>query len=294
MKNTQKLSLLSLFISFGIFAQPVGVESSAKVVEKSQVTLTGSIFKSNDSEFATFDVTMGDGEFSYKMAGTTSTRSGMYKSTMSFSPVKIRKEINTADGRIFRKEIDNKGSLAIYPREREASSDLVLAGISIGGKMLDGLVDDGIWFNGLTVDGVMSTGNIDYFFANGHYTPSRNCSFGDSAISSANPSENAIFNYDDSRLFTSKNMYKVQMNFGSLVVEGTINFADDTKRVRTGKRSSTTVVTATTGGTALNIKRKDGKPLKLSMSTTEETEDEKSLRKYLAFLQIITFDTFSE
>lgn len=258
-------------------------------------TLTGNVFKSNIQENVTYDLSLGDIANRYDIKGALSTRKGLIKSGLDFSFIKVYRSEQTADGRLFQQSLPNAGNLIVYFRQRK-SENLILAGLPITGKFLQGFLDDGIFFDGLTVDNKKSTGVLDYNDLNGHYN-AKNASFGDAKITGANGS--AVMDYDS---YIGKNSMVVNMLFGSLRVEGMINFTDTVSHSKwtdaDGEEHESETVTAANGAINLKVTRKDGSEILLAPIATgaplPSSSEDADVKKLIAFFELFCFDMFSE
>ncbi len=267
-------------------------------IEKNELVLTGEIGKDNKQEVLRFDLTLGDSSWQYEIKGGSSTNQGIYQTDVDMMGIKVHKKSLTPEGISFSESIQNKGLFQVYPRRRCIVGGEFF-GIPIEGNFRQGMFNDGIFFDvrgyDLNVDKVKSSGRLNYkATATGHYVPSSDCKFGDCSIKPGDASKRWALNFDG--IYGFWNKFEVNMKFGDLHIQGRINFTDIEKKSKSiiSEDSETTTVTSTRGTSNLTIKRADGKPLKLALPNSSPTEDEKTIRKFLAFLETISFDACNE
>ncbi|MES2768635.1 MAG: hypothetical protein V4596_05755 [Bdellovibrionota bacterium] len=243
-------------------------------------TLSGSIHKSNISEFMNFDLTvesMNPSNAKYIIKGMASSDKGIINTYLKYKNVKVLRILNSTTTQV-------KNDLVSHLSWGNRLVSGYLAGVELKGSFKQGLFDDKITFNDLYVNGKISRGLMDYNSLNGKYNSKENLSFGQNKIRSLNSPDIYIMNYDD---YISQNSMNVAMTFGQLNVQGTIHFTDQSRRSCSNQDSScTTVVDATTGFINLEIKKINGSELTMS--------DDQSLREFLAYFKLVTYDMFSE
>lgn len=253
--------------------------------------MTGTIYKSNANENVVFDFAIKSGSTQYEVKGSTSTDKGIYHSTLNYGYITVVKSTKTPDGREIEAQFNNSGKLHVYPRERRAEN-LTLAAIPITGSFLQGYVDDGISFEGLTVAGTPANGCLDYNFVNGHYNAKDECSFGSCKISSSE-SGDCAFDYDDFSVLRQNSM-DIQMRFSDFKVTGRINFNDEKVKNRSSDGDVDVEVTATLGTINADIIRTNGSEIVLSPANVTDTDDDFTVTKLIAFFELMAFDMFSE
>lgn len=256
------------------------------------LTLTGVVDKSNKEETVSYDLLLGGSSNNYTVKGSVSTRKGLIKSGLDFGFIRVTRSELTPNGLSFAREIPNNGKMVVYMRERQLKQ-MTLAGLSADGTFVQGYLDDGIFFKSLKIDGVNSSGVLDYNDVNGHYN-AKNCSFGSCKITGS--SGDQVMDYDS---YWGKNSMVVDMIFGALKVEGTINFADTVSHRRwqdsDGDWHDSETVIATKGSVNFNVNRADGSPLALEALTASSTgKEDAEVRKLIAFLELFCFDMFAE
>ena len=259
-------------------------DDPAEAVEAAELTLKGWIAKNNDNEVVSFDVTLGGDTVGYSLKGSTSTDRGVYHSALDFSFVEAKKQVRR-NGLVFTGKLANSGSMDVYPRVREIKAAF-FAGVSVQGSFIAEFWDESILLEKLTVDGVLSHGELDFNPLNGHYNAKDNCSFGNMSIRSSVANEIYVLDYD---AFTGQNAYQVTMAFGDLVLSGRVNFTDTTRQ-----SEKQNVVAATRGDINVIVVRADGTPFRLSLDPSGSTDDETKLKKLLAFWELMAFDMFAE
>lgn len=256
------------------------------------LTLTGTVDKSNKEETVSYDLILGGSSSNYTVKGSVSTRKGLIKSGLDFGFIRVTRNELTPTGLTFARDFANNGKMVVYMRERQLKQ-MNLAGLSADGTFVQGYVDDGIFFKSLKIDGQDSSGVIDYNDVNGHYN-AKDCSFGSCKIMGPNGIQ--VMDYDG---YWGKNSMVVDMIFGSLQVEGNINFADTVSRRRwqdsDGDWHDSETVIATKGSINFNVNRADGSPLVLEPLTAASTgKEDADVRKLIAFLELFCFDMFAE
>jgi len=259
------------------------------------IPLTGTIVKNNHQETLSFDLNLGDNQVYYTIKGSTSTDQGYYQTDLDYSFIKAEKKV-LKDGWVHTLHLWNEGILEIFPRERR-TRDLYLMAVHLEGHYAQGMVDDGLWLENLYLDGQKSVGALDYNSLNGHYNATGGCSFGDSELTSSNAGA-CVLNFDH-QPFLNQNTINVSLQFGNLTISGRINFSDVTKtNVWTddkGNVHSSISVVSTTGTLNLNVTSTDGSEPHLSSELRNiDGQDEADVRRFLAFLQIMTFDIFAQ
>jgi hypothetical protein len=261
------------------------------VAPASQKTrLSGCAGKNNSGEFVNFGLTLGNDFSQYQMNGSSNPDQGLYQTDADYSGVALRKVTNE-NGLTRIQPIDNSGTVQVYPRKRKMN-DVVLAGVPVSGysvaKMFTGSLD----MNQLEVGGAAAKGKLFYNVFTGSYScPAGSCAFGPYAIRSSQSGSKVVLNYDN---FINSNRMRVSMKFGDLVLDGNIKFTDTTKTTQIDEDSSVTSVTSTQGCFNVSVTKADGSKLNLAAYGEKETEDDKAARHLLAWLQLMTYDLFSE
>src|SRR5262249_18460249 len=143
------------------------------------------------------------------------------ESDLDYSFVKAAKVVSS-EGLTLKRNLINTGIVKVFPRERELEK-VTFADVELGGKYVQGFVDDGLLLDGLTVAGVPSAGGLDDNHLNGHYNAKDGLTFGDTPITSSLAGEMVVFDYDD---ITGQNAMTLEMSFGDLVVAGRINYTN--------------------------------------------------------------------
>lgn len=252
------------------------------------MVLRGNIAKNNDNELVSFSLTVGDRNNYYSLSGSSSTDKGMIWSAIDFSFIEAAK---TVGGESI--TFENGGILQVYSRSRQ-SDGLVLFGNSISGKFIQGSMDDRIEFTDLSVDGIASSGEMNYNGLSGRYFAQNNFRFGEYEIRPIQHN-NAILDYDN---ILGQNAMVVSMVFGDLVVDGRINYTDTTATslvydTEDGFTTETRVA-ATNGTTNLRVYKLDGSEPKFSGNLQEDSKDDRTMQALLAFIQMINFDLSAE
>ncbi len=277
------------------FVSCLGLAAFLTAVPSYALELAGTIFKSNKQETINFDLNLTAPNASYEIKGGTSTDQGIfYSSDLDFSFVRVTKKAHTIDGRYLFKSYPNSGKMTVYLRDRTVDG-MILAGIPLSGKITQGYwIDDVIEFSNLTVKGTKASGCLDYNAWNGHYNVGSDCQFGGCKIT-GDKNQACVMDYDT----WGKNSMPISMKFGNLIITGRINFADTKEIEKSGKSTKETVV-STLGTIGFIIKKDDGSEPVISSEVSPkdgqlaESADEENLRKFLAFFQLIAFDTFAE
>jgi hypothetical protein len=257
-----------------------------------RLDVVGSVGKDHNAKSLSFDVMFGDERFGYNLKGSTQTEKHFLGADhLDYSGIRLMKT-SALDGKSQIDRLPNSGSIDFNVRRRDAQ-EVTLAGIPMQGNFINQFFDDGLRFDGLTVAGVPSSGFLDYSILNGHYNVKSPLKFGDIPISSSIPGKTVVMDYDS---FANRTTFS--MRFGDLVITGPIGFVDATRTTVStdseGKVSTSNEVTGTTANYNLHIQRADGKPLKLAPPGTKETADDITMRKFAAFMELVSYDLLSE
>lgn len=278
MQSFVRVAFVSLFLSHFLYA---GEKAGS-------VGLTGTISKNNETEVVGFGFKLGTRGHYYTVSGRTTPDIGVYQSNIDFSSVEVKKK-DYVDGKTFERELRTAGEMQVFPRKRKLSG-LTIADVKLSGQFIQGAFNDGLFIDDLEVDNKPSKGLLDYNNFVGYYRTKRGARFGEEAIGSSLPASNIFINYDN---FIGQNRMRVTMLFGDLDVSGTIFFNDTTRTSTDSDGDSTTTVVATSGDVQLTVKRRDGAPLELNdLGAAEETKDEVSLRRLVAFWSLFAYDMF--
>lgn len=288
MISMSKHFTLLVLVSFSLATQAriKGNEANSTLVDGT-TRFAGTIYKNNDLAQLRFDLAVGNSQTQYLMAGQPKTKGTIIPGTIPgdliFDTVSVKKMV---DGAMVA-EMDNGGSIHASLRVRQVNG--IFAGVPVTGEFLQGAINDGLFFEGgdpLKVDGQVSSGVLNYHSIRKFYEVDSGLKFGAYKITATK--DGRVLDYF-SPMF-GDNYYNVQMNFGDLVVTGTISFADQGGYDSEGN----SYVVATTGTFDLMVKHADGRDLELSPSAEGETEDERALLALMAYWELMVFDTFAE
>jgi hypothetical protein len=253
--------------------------------------ISGCVVKDNKGEAVSYDLQIGDARNHYDVKGNTAPDQGFYRTDVEMGGVQVMKR-SIEDGLTQIEEIPNSGTTKIYPRKRKVDGE-VLAGMSVGGYTVQKFFTNSLTMDNLSVDGKPSAGKMFYNVLNGHYTcPAGSCHFGDYAIQSTDPGGKTLLNYDN--FWLNKNRMRVSMQFGDLQLKGLVKF-NDTTQTQTDRHGDThTEVVSTRGCFNVDLTKADGSRPVFSPAEKPGTHDDTTVRHLIAWLQLMTYDLFSE
>lgn len=270
---------------FGLFLLAMGC-LSLEAGEEDAFGLRGSISMDYRTEVVNFSLKVGDRSLYYKVEGFTRPDKGVYLTESDFDGISVTKR-EVSEGRSLGEEsLQTEGSLSIYPRKRRLNR-VTLAGVPLKGEFLQGALNDGIFLEGLEVDGNNSTGLLDYNNFVGYYRSKRGLRFGDTPIVSTQPGSNVLSNLDN---YIGQNRNRYTWGFGDLKLEGLAYFSDSHVSSTDSEGDTTTVTVATLCRYDLKISRIDGKAIKLSGPKEAPTDDDVKIKKLLAMWILFAYD----
>ncbi len=252
-------------------------------------SITGTLVKDQSAEHITFDLKIEAGNVSYKVEGTTTPDKGVYLSDVKYDSVRVTKFVEYKDGATRKVEFKNEGTVHTYPRKRKMDS-VTLADVPVSGYFLQGMVDRGLWFDHLSAGGEACSGVLDYIIVNGRYREQRGLHFAGYRMASTLPKSQIILNRDN---IIGENRSRMSMTFGQFILGGQISFSDVTKTTGSGDNQTTTL-TQRAARFNLTLSKEGGKEVKFATLEEKDTDDDVRARYFLAMMQLISYDLFTQ
>ncbi|MBI3535495.1 MAG: hypothetical protein HY072_08455 [Deltaproteobacteria bacterium] len=254
---------------------------SLNIIETDTVDFTGTMNKNITTKALEFDLSFDFLSSSYKISGSTTVhgKDNVYagQEWMDFGQVKVKKIINTQNGKTSELDLDNSGHLVYIKAglRMVAYDKMVLAQVPIAGKFETGQTDSGLWLSSLTVNDKASKRCINYGSWSGHFELNQsNVSYGDIFLLSPNSYDNTttIFDVDGSEKTPTSTT--VTFNFGGWHINGIINFSS----IGTNTRVFTVKCT---------IKKTDNEGFVFSaLPKREFSKDDKKLQSLISFFEL--------
>jgi hypothetical protein len=109
-------------------------------------------------------------------------------------------------------------------------------------------------------------------------------------IASTLPRSQIVLNREN---LIGQNMTKVSMTFGQWILGGQIQFSDVTRTTGSGD-NRTTKLAQRTARFQMSLSKEAGKDIRFAPHGDRETDDDQRARYFLAMIQLLSYDLFTQ